>query len=318
MRQGSAYDPLSGLAPLLRVRPELQDFCRFGGAWEAPHEPAAKGAAYFHIVTRGQCLLDRPGHGSLRLQAGDILLLPHGDAHVTRSRALATRAARPISIEYHNAIRAKTITGVEPDTELICGLLHFEQAPENLLVAALPDVIVVHSGERHAVEFYRALMSGIRDELDGGRAGAVAVATDLASALFVMLLRAHLEEHPPADGLLALLSQPMTARAVTAMLKDPSFEWTLDALAAHAVTSRATLVRCFRRACGLAPLAFLSELRLGLARRRLANTADPIAQIGAALGYQSEGAFSRAFHRRFGIRPGKLRGERAAAERSDR
>ena len=318
MADNSANDPLSGLAPLLRVRPELQDFCRFGGAWESAHAPAANGAAYFHIVTRGQCLLDRSGHGSLRLKAGDILLLPHGDAHVTRARGSAIRATRPISTEYRNAIRTKTSTGVEPDTELICGLLHFEEAPENLLVAALPDVIVVHSGERNAVEFFRALMSGIRDELDGGRAGAGAVASDLASALFVLLLRGHLEEHPPADGLLALLGQRTTARAVTAMLKDPSFEWTLDALAARDVTACATLVRCFRRACGLAPLAFLTELRLGLARRRLLNTADPIAQIAAGLGYQSEGAFSRAFHRRFGIRPGKLREQGVKGEHSDR
>ena len=45
-------------------------------------------------------------------------------------------------------------------------------------------------------------MSGIRDELDSARAGAIVIATDLASALFVMLLRVHLEEQPPTSGLL--------------------------------------------------------------------------------------------------------------------
>jgi hypothetical protein len=82
-----AGDALSDLAPLLRARPELQEFCRFGGDWVSPHDAGDPGWAHFHIVTRGQCLLDRPGHGTIRLEAGDILLLPHGDAHVVRARA---------------------------------------------------------------------------------------------------------------------------------------------------------------------------------------------------------------------------------------
>jgi AraC family transcriptional activator of mtrCDE len=42
MTNPDADDALSGLAPLLRVRPELTDFCRFGGARASSHraEPA--------------------------------------------------------------------------------------------------------------------------------------------------------------------------------------------------------------------------------------------------------------------------------------
>jgi AraC family transcriptional activator of mtrCDE len=43
----------------------------------------------------------------------------------------------------------------------------------------------------------------------------------------------------------------------------PARPWTLDALAAEARVSRATLVRIFRNTAGLAPLAFLSELPPG-------------------------------------------------------
>jgi AraC family transcriptional regulator, activator of mtrCDE len=38
-------DALSGLAPLLRVRPVLDDFCRFGGAWASSHEDERAGWA---------------------------------------------------------------------------------------------------------------------------------------------------------------------------------------------------------------------------------------------------------------------------------
>jgi AraC family transcriptional activator of mtrCDE len=222
-----ADDALSDLAPLLRVRPELQDFCRFGGDWASPHDAGEPRWAHFHIVTRGRCLLDRRGHGAIRLEAGDILLLPHGDAHVVRARAGGSHAGPPVSTSFRNAIRTRTTMGIEPSTELICGRLHFETAPEDLLIAALPDVIVLHAGERRMVDRFRTLMVGIRDELDGARSGAMAVATNLASAMFVMMLREHLEADPPVAGLLSLLGRRATAQAVVAILRDPSREWTL-------------------------------------------------------------------------------------------
>ena len=201
-------------------------------------------------------------------------------------------------------------------TEMICGQLHFEEASENLLIAALPEVIVLRGGEPSLVDRVRTLMFCIRDELDGNDAGAMAIATDLASAMFIMMLRQHLANYPPVEGLLALLGHPATAKAVIAMLRGPSYEWTLDELAARAAVSRATLIRSFGRIAGIAPLTFLTELRLALARRRLAMTRDTISQIAADIGYQSEAALSRAFHRHFGVRPGKFRidcAHRAAA-----
>ena len=81
--------------------------------------------------------------------------------------------------------------------------------------------------------------------------------------------------------------------------------WTLDELAAEAGASRATLVRLFQKTAGMAPLAFLAELRFGLARRKLSAGKAPLAAIAAEVGYQSESAFSRAFQRRYGMRPGE-------------
>jgi len=300
-------DALSNLAPLLRVRPELHDICRFGDEWESWHDPAQPGWAYFHIVVHGECLIDRPGHATMCLKAGDILLLPRGSAHLTRGRVGVGHASPAIVIEYRNGVRIKTNTGLAVTTELICGRLHFEQPSEGLLIAALPEVMVVSTENSLVMDRFCALTQWIREEIDGASPGALAIATDLASAIFILMLRQYLVSNPPVDGLFALLSERATAQAVVAMLRDPSREWTLDELAARAATSRATLVRSFDRIAKVAPLAFLTELRLAFARRRLATTGDPIAQIAADVGYQSEAALSRAFHRRFGVRPGKFR-----------
>jgi AraC family transcriptional regulator, activator of mtrCDE len=73
--------------------------------------------------------------------------------------------------------------------------------------------------------------------------------------------------------------------------------------------SREKVVKARRspKATGVAPLAFLTDLRLGLARHRLAGAAASMDRIAAEAGYQSQAAFSRAFLRKYGVRPGKLR-----------
>jgi AraC family transcriptional activator of mtrCDE len=301
-------DALSGLAPLLRVRPELESLCLFGAQWASPHDAAATGWAPFHLVIRGTCGLEIAGLPVVTMQAGDIAILPHGDAHTTRGGTDAGAPARPGNLQsgHNGAILVKSTAGQEAETELICGRLRFEQPHENLILATLPPVIIVRLQGEASVRLNH-LMLTIREELEAARPGALAIAGDLASALLVMALRAHFDREPADQGLFALLGQRQSARAVAAMLEALDHDWTLDDLARQAGTSRATLVRLFQKSSGLAPLAFLTELRLGLARRKLLAGNDTLAQIAAAIGYQSESAFSRAFQRRFGQRPGELR-----------
>jgi AraC family transcriptional regulator, activator of mtrCDE len=308
-----AGDPLSAIAPLLRVRPEIQDLCRFASHWEAGHEAERPGWAQFHIVTKGSCLLERRGGETLRLEAGNLLLLPHGDAHVVRSTSRSGSPGIPIRIEYNNAIRIKTNTHDTSETELICGRLRFDAVPDNLVIAALPKTIVLDLGPEAARGRMRTLVQMIDEELEAARPGAAAIATDLASALFVMMLRRHFEQAASSSDLMRLLAAPSSARAVTAMLRTPAHRWTLDGLAAEAHVSRATLVRVFRKAAGIAPLTFLTELRLGLAHQRLTSTSASIGQVAGAVGYESESAFARTFQRRFSVSPGKFHSKVAAA-----
>ncbi len=89
------------------------------------------------------------------------------------------------------------------------------------------------------------------------------------------------------------------------MVREPVHPWTLDALAATAAASRASLVRAFRAAAGVAPLEFLTDLRLGLAHHRLRTETVSLDRLAAEVGYQSAAALSRAFLRKYGIRPGQ-------------
>jgi AraC family transcriptional activator of mtrCDE len=317
MPESEAAELLKAMVPLFRIRPVIDDSCRFGGSWESLHAPNGGGWAQFHMVTRGSCLVERPGLGAQRLEAGDILLLPHGDSHLVRSETGG--AATRIVSELRNGIRRRSTVDARIDTEFLCGRFLFEASDENFLTAVLPDEIVLRTEGEPVLGRFGHLLTDIRDELDAGRAGSEMVAADLARALFVMMLRDHLTETASTDGTVSLLRDRTTARVVLAILKDLSRDWTLDEMAAIAITSRASLVRAFRKRAGIAPMTFLSDLRLTVARQRLAGTSDSIAKIAGEVGYASEGALSKAIMRRYGVRPGALRmtepGQRQPPER---
>jgi AraC family transcriptional activator of mtrCDE len=311
MMLGRSADMLSGLAPLLRVRPELQQVCRFGAQWAADHAAEPGCWAPFHFVTHGSCIVELSDAGrSIVLSEGDVAVLRHGTRHALRGATTPPGARGPFGIHSRliGAVSLKSNTSGEGETELVCGRLRFELAHDNLVLAALPDAVVVSTtGGGSGASRMRMLMSAIQEEVESARAGAEAIATDLASALFVMVVRLHLDREGAHDGLLGLLAHRQVGRAVAAMLHDPARCWTLDELAARANASRASLVRMFQRTGQLAPLAFLTELRLELARRKLSTTGLSVAAIAGEVGYKSESAFSRAFHRRFGLRPGEAR-----------
>jgi AraC family transcriptional activator of mtrCDE len=301
------YDTLSGFAPLLRVRPELQPLCPFGAQWKCEHESESGECARFHIVTKGTCVIELPELGrSIAVSAGDVVLLPRGARHFLRGRGasplLERHAHRGDVDAAFGADRAP-----EPHTELVCGRLRFEQAHPNLVLCALPEAIVITTSDGVDAARMRRLIAAIVDEMESARAGVDAIATDLASALFIMVVRVDLEREHAGNGLLGLLAHRQAGRALMAMLEDLGRAWTLDTLAARANASRASLVRMFRKLVQRPPLEFLSELRLELARRKLATSSLPLGDIAAEIGYQSESAFSRAFRRRFGIPPGEAR-----------
>jgi AraC family transcriptional regulator, activator of mtrCDE len=300
-----AKDLIDALAPVLRVKPVIEEFCRFGGAWRSARGTGGTGWAQFHIVARGAYSVEQRGMGTIQLAAGDILLLPHGDGHIVRSRIGGPLG--PVETDFRNAIRASSSVGVEADSELVCERLLFETGEDNSLAAALPEAIIIITLADPLLERFRDMLTDIRDELDSGRLGSNLIATNLASALFAMMLRLHPEQVPKRGSLLSLLQDRTTAKVVLAMLRDTAKDWTLDEMAVVGITSRATLVRAFRHPCGLAPIANLARLRLDLARQRLAGTNDPISEVAASIGYKSEAALSKAFLRRFGIRPGAVR-----------
>src|ERR1700730_10674539 len=150
MNPGQSIDTLSSVAPLLRVTPELQQLCRFGAQWASDHTAETHRWAPFHLVTRGGCILELSGQDrAITLAPGDIAVLPHGTSHIVRGLTTPPDARGPFGIRSppFGPVELKTNIEGQPQTQLICGRLRFDLAHPNLLLAALPDAIVVSAAE---------------------------------------------------------------------------------------------------------------------------------------------------------------------------
>jgi transcriptional regulator GlxA family with amidase domain len=77
----------------------------------------------------------------------------------------------------------------------------------------------------------------------------------------------------------------------------------LGALAKRVCLSPRHFARRFKRVFGGTPAAFVENLRLDEARRRLTERTQTIESVAISVGFKSDDAFRRAFLRRFGVRP---------------
>ena len=150
------------------------------------------------------------------------------------------------------------------------------------------------------------------NELHEFRAAGQVVRLRMAELLFVEVMRRYLETLPSGQtGWLAGLRDPLVARALAVLHNAPAQDWTLDALAAQAATSRSVLAERFVHFMGQPPMQYLRELRMQLASRLLAEDGAKVASVAAAVGFESEAAFSRAFKKCVGLSPDEWRRQRA-------
>jgi AraC-like DNA-binding protein len=91
------------------------------------------------------------------------------------------------------------------------------------------------------------------------------------------------------------------------MHADAAHPWTVPELAAVSGLSRAAFARSFQQALGQAPMQYLTDWRMTLARDHLRRGELTLAQIAARTGYASPYAFAAAFRRHHGRPPGQWR-----------
>lgn len=140
-------------------------------------------------------------------------------------------------------------------------------------------------------------------EADLGPAAALAVARELVVYLKraggQMQFSEPLQFQARATDRFADLAAWMVAN----LKKDLSVE----VLAARAHLGARHFSRRFAQVFGMTPAAYVEQLRLDEARKRLGAPGQTVDSVAASVGYASADSFRRAFERRFGLAPSQYR-----------
>ncbi|WP_112247267.1 helix-turn-helix transcriptional regulator [Kribbella monticola] len=94
---------------------------------------------------------------------------------------------------------------------------------------------------------------------------------------------------------------PAVLVALQLMEARPAYQWTLTELALELHLAPGYLVRIFKAATGLPPMAYLSRFRAELAADRLLHTDEPINRIGESVGWPDQNHFARRFKSHYGL-----------------
>ena len=276
--------------------------------------PGADHLIPYHVVTTGDCWAGLIGEQPVHLSPGDVVVFPHGDAHVVssqpgmRSIPDMTLYRRPSDGQLPFSISMGAKEAAEQPANIVCGYLACDARPFNPLLAALPRVIHVTDRDGGAIgAFVRFAITEAKERRPGGEA----VLEHLSELMFVDVVRRYLETLPSdRTDWLAALREPFVGRALTALHRSPARAWTLESLAHEVGLSRSALAERFTAFVGQPPMQYLGNWRMQLAANDLRRTTDGVATVADRVGYESEAAFSRAFKKAVGMSPSEWRKRR--------
>ena len=283
--------------------------------------PDAEHVIEYHVITSGSCWASVVGSDlpPVRLNTGDAVAFPKGDAHVLSS-APGMRGEPDLS-QYQlpeNAGQLPLIFNIDgggsEKAHIVCGFLGCDSRPFNPLLEALPRILHARSSEAARGGWMDEFMRFAVMEAKEKRAGATGILSKLGELMFAEIVRNYVESLPQESrGWLAGLKDHHVGRALNLLHERPTRDWTLDLLAKDVGLSRSSLAERFTEFVGTPPMQYLQKWRLQMAAAQLAAGAANIATVAAAVGYESEAAFSRAFKKHVGLPPAEWRNKKFAA-----
>jgi AraC-like DNA-binding protein len=271
--------------------------------------PHAEHLIPYHAIVSGTCWVRVAGNEPLQLATGDVIMFPHGHAHVLSS-APGMHSKPDLALyrrpdESHLPFSLAIGSAGAESTHVVCGYLGCDARPYNPLLMALPNAIHVPDSAGSPLRAYVQLALA---ESKGARIGGECVLGRLSELLFVEVVRRYAESLDASrTDWLSGLRDPSIGAAITALHREPQRGWTVQSLARAAGLSRSVLAERFAAFAGCPPMQYLASWRMQLAANELRSGTDSVATIANRVGYESEAAFSRAFTKSMGEPPSTWR-----------
>ncbi|WP_410674090.1 AraC family transcriptional regulator [Amycolatopsis sp. cmx-4-68] len=306
-------DVLTDLLQRSRARGAAFSHSTARGTWGVEFPTGAKLAIHGILGGEAFAWTDDPGR-SRRVLPGDVVLI----RGPVRQFMAHTAGADVVPFAYElcstttgGARRMKFGAESGDPTTFFCGAYTFEGELCAGLLAGLPDITVVRP---RAGSSLRATLDLFAAEILRDAPGQQALLDSLLDVVLVQALREQLTaDLQAAPAWFRAMDDPAVGAALRAVHEAPARTWTVADLAAEASLSRATLARRFTSLLGVAPLTYVTDWRMALAREQLRDGDASLAAIARSLGYASEFSFAAAFKRHHGTSPGRWRTSKAIA-----
>jgi AraC-like DNA-binding protein len=265
-------------------------------------------AAHTVVRGRGYLWLNTPG-SAVELFPGTVALVRGGPDHYIGHEP----GADCLGPEEFRVRHAQAGPDDNPQaTVFLCGAYQFSGDVGRGLLDALPQIMTLTPAIDDPLRDVITLLSR---ELVHTEPAQQIVLDRLLDLLLVLAIRSDFHRSATAPRWYRASADPRLSAALRAMHESAARPWTVSELAGISGLSRAAFARAFREALGQAPMQYLTEWRMTLARDHLRAGDLTLAQIADATGYGSPFAFAAAFRRHHGDPPGTWRQrERAAAD----
>ena len=279
--------------------------------------PDARHVIIYHLLTEGRASARLVDGQRILLEAGDIVIFPHGDAHILANGppSKAVDMEKELARIFSRGLKLSSLGGGGEITKFVCGFMACEPRLSQVFLSGLPPVFKVSIRNDASGRWLENSIRFSVSEGDAPHAGREAVLAKLSEVLFVETLRAYIA-HLPAEqtGWLAGARDSEVGKTLALMHRNPAHAWTIASLAKEAGVSRSVLAERFRHYLNEPPMAYLTRWRLQVGAQMLASTSYSVSQIASEVGYESEAAFNRAYKREFTDPPARFRSQSRSAQ----
>jgi AraC-like DNA-binding protein len=278
--------------------------------------PDAPHLLIYHFLVEGSGIVRLRNEPPIELEPGDVVVVPHGDAHEMCS---AQGTASKLSAAMIAKLQTRDLSAMQAGgggvvARFVCGFMVCDPLLCRPILQSLPPAFKVNLRTDKSGQWLEHTLLHLVEEAASENAGSEAVLAKLSEALFVDTLRRYLASLPDQEvGWLAAARDPIIGKSLMLMHSRSPYPWTIAELAKEVGLSRSSLVERFTKYLSEPPMAYLIRWRLKLAARALASTSRGVAEIAEDVGYESEAAFNRAFKREFGLPPARYRNEHRTA-----
>lgn len=292
----SPADPLSSVVSLLKPAVSISKMVEAGGQWLVERRDLA--SPFYCAMVEGRCQLHVAGRAPVTLVAGDFVLIPHLQGFTMSSAVPPPPHVPRLPLETGPGRFRLGPSNAPVDVRALVGHCRFDTPASDLLVSLLPAMIHISSPSR-----LTALVPMIHEETRAHRPGREMILERLLEVLLIESLRSGPAARLP-PGLLRGLSDPHLASALRRIHDDTDSSLSVTGMAKEAGMSRSGFYARFRKEVGRAPMEYVIDWRMAVAKTLLRQGGLTNAEIALKIGYGSASAFGLAFARHEGQSPG--------------